>query len=68
MVSLMQNEGKTHNKKAMIMVSFDDFSVPSENRMFIFWLFRQFTTQLYNLAITDASNRGLIYGWFYQQS
>ncbi len=41
MVSLMQSEGETDNWKAMIMVSFNDFT------MFIFRLFRQFTTQLY---------------------
>ncbi len=52
MVSLMQNEGKTDNKKTIIMVSFeDDFSAPSKREwqegMFSFWLFHQFTTQLY---------------------
>ncbi len=51
MVSLMQNEGETDNRKAMIMVSFDNFNAPSESRMFIFWLFHQLTTQLYTLAI-----------------
>ncbi len=44
MVSLMQNKGETDNRKATIMVSFDDFSTPSESRMFIFWLFHQFST------------------------
>ncbi len=44
------NEGETDNKKAMIMVSFNDFSAPSESRMFIFWLFHQFATQLYTHA------------------
>ncbi len=43
MVSLMQNEGETDSKKAMIMVSFDDFRTASESRIFIFWLFHQFT-------------------------
>ncbi len=51
----MQNEGKTDSKKSMITVSFDDFGAPSESRMFIFWLFHQFTTQLYTHAITYAS-------------
>ncbi len=32
----MQNEGETDNRKAMIMVPFDDFSVPSKSRVFIF--------------------------------
>ncbi len=59
MVSLMQNEGETDNRKAMTMVSFlfDDFSAPSESRMFIFWLFHQFTTQLYTHT---TSKHGLI--------
>ncbi len=56
MVSLMQNEGETDNRKAMIMVSVNDFSAPSESKMFIFWFFHQFTTQLY----THTSNHGLI--------
>ncbi len=56
MVSIMQNEGETDNRKAMIMVSLDDFSAPSESKMFIFCLFINLTTQLY----THASNRGLI--------
>ncbi len=56
MVSLMQDEGKTDNRKAMIVVSFDDFSAPSESRMFIFWLFHQFTAQLY----THGPNNELI--------
>ncbi len=47
----MQNENDTDNRKAMIMVSFDDFSVPSESKMFMFWLFHQFTTQLYTHTI-----------------
>ncbi len=42
---------KCRIRKAMIMVSFDDFSAPSESRMFIFWLFHQFTTQSYAYAI-----------------
>ncbi len=50
MVSLMQNKGETDNRKAMIIVLFADFSAPSESRMFIFWLFHQFTTQLYTHA------------------
>ncbi len=32
MVSLMQNEGKTDNRKTMITFSSDDFSAPSESR------------------------------------
>ncbi len=36
MVSLMQNEGKTDNRKTMITFSFDNFSAPSESRMLIF--------------------------------
>ncbi len=51
MVFQMQNKGDTDNRKAMIMVSFDDFNARSENIMFIFWLFHQFTTQLYTYAI-----------------
>ncbi len=35
----------------MIMVLFDDFNASSECRMIIFWLFHQFTTQLYTHAI-----------------
>ncbi len=56
MISLMWNEGETENGKAIIMVSFDNFNTPSDSRMFIFWHFHQFTTQLY----THASNHGLI--------
>ncbi len=33
MVSLMQNEGKTDNKKTMISFSSDDFSAPSDSRI-----------------------------------
>ncbi len=51
MVSIMQNGGKTDNKKAMFMVSYDDFSSPSESTMFIFCLFHQFTIQLYTHTI-----------------
>ncbi len=51
LVSLMQTEGKTNNRKTVIMFSFDDFSAPGESQMFIFWLFHQFTTQLYTHAI-----------------
>ncbi len=51
MVSLMQNEGETDNRKATIIVSFDGFRAPSASRMFIFWLFHQFTTQLHTHAI-----------------
>ncbi len=39
MVSLMQNEGETDNRKAMFMVSFYDFSAPSKSRMFILLAF-----------------------------
>ncbi len=46
MVSLMQNEGETDNRKIMIMFSFDDFSAPSESRTFTFRLFHQITTHL----------------------
>ncbi len=59
MVSLMQNEGKTDNRKSTITFLYDDFSTPSErleyvkvnnekcwNYMFIFLFFHQFTTQL----------------------
>ncbi len=31
MVSLMQNEGKTDNRKTMIIFSFDDFSASSKS-------------------------------------
>ncbi len=31
MVTLMQNEGKTNNKKTMITFSSNDFSVPSSD-------------------------------------
>ncbi len=34
----------------MITILFDHFSAPSESQMFIFWLFHQFTTQLYTHA------------------
>ncbi len=47
MVSLMQNEGKTDNRKTMNMLLKDNFSASSESPMFIFWFFHQFTTQLY---------------------
>ncbi len=36
MVFLMQNEGKTDNKKAMITVPIGEFSVPSKNEMLNF--------------------------------
>ncbi len=36
MVYLMQNDGKTGNRKTMIAVSLDNFCTPSESRMFIF--------------------------------
>ncbi len=36
MASLMQNDGETDNRKALIVVSFDDFRAPSESTMFIF--------------------------------
>ncbi len=49
MVSRMQNEGGTDNRKDMI--SFNDFSAPSESRMFIFWLLHQFTIQLYTHVV-----------------
>ncbi len=39
MVSLMQNKGETDNRKAVIIVSFDDFSATSGNRMFFFLVF-----------------------------
>ncbi len=43
-----KNEDEIDNMKAaLILVSFDDLSAPSEIRMFIFWLFHQFTAQLY---------------------
>ncbi len=71
MVSLMQNEGKIDNRKTMI--TFDDFSAPGESLeytkvynekfwkyVFIFWLFYQFTKQLYTLAIIMLLNHGLI--------
>ncbi len=35
----MQNEGETDNRKAMIMVSCDNFNTSSKSRMFIFWAF-----------------------------
>ncbi len=50
MVSPMQNEGITDNRKAMIIVSYNDLSTPSENRMFIFWLFYQFTLSQHTVA------------------
>ncbi len=53
MVYLMQNEGKTDNRKTMITVSHDDVSTPSESQMFISWLFHQFTTQLYTHTIRE---------------
>ncbi len=50
MVSLMQNKGKSDNRKNKIMVSFDEFSAPSENQIFISWPFYQFTTQFFTYA------------------
>ncbi len=47
----MQNEGKTDNRKTMIVFSFADFRAPSKSRMFIFRRFHKFTTQLYTRAI-----------------
>ncbi len=55
-MDVMQNEGETDNMKAAIMVSFDDFSAPNESRMFIFWLFHQFTIQLNIHAILTLLN------------
>ncbi len=64
MVSLLQNEGKIDNRETVITFSLDDFSTPSEslqyvevinktfwNYPFIFRLFHQFTTQLYNHTV-----------------
>ncbi len=45
-----ENEGKTDNRKTMITFSFNKFSAPSDSRMFTFWLFHRFTTQLYTQA------------------
>ncbi len=68
----MQNEGETDYRKTM-MFSSDGFRAPSErleyvkvndekfwNYVFIFWLFHQFTTQLYTHAILMLLNHGLI--------
>ncbi len=44
MVSLMQNEGKTDNRKTLITVSFDDFSASSENVYFLAF-FHQYLLQ-----------------------
>ncbi len=52
--------GKTDNRKTMIILSFDDFSAPRESLMFIFWLFRQFTPELYTYAILTLLNHGII--------
>ncbi len=57
---LMQNEGKTDNRKAIITFSFNNLRAPSESRMFIFCLLHQFTTQLYTHAILALLDYGLI--------
>ncbi len=60
MVSLMENEGRIDNRKTVITFSFGDFSAPSERRMFIFWLFHQFTTPLYTYTVLALVHHGLI--------
>ncbi len=70
---MMHNKGKTDNRETMVTFSSDDFSTPSEsleyvrvnnekfwNYLFIFWLFHQFTTQLYNHTILTLLNHGLV--------
>ncbi len=58
-LSLMQNEGETDNK-AVIMISFNDFSAPSKGRTFIFKFFYQFTYTTQHSCCTNTSNYELI--------
>ncbi len=46
MVTIMQHDGETDKRKAMIMVSSDDFGTPSESTMSIFRLFHPILTLL----------------------
>ncbi len=60
MVSLMQNEDKTNNRKTMIMFSFDDFSTTLTLQARVECLFFGFLINLLHNSTLTLLNHGLI--------